>query len=232
MAPPPSIDFSDDLDLPSATSTTPSKAQRTLLLAPPSVAAHPTALSSVTEAYDRSSTDIQMLDRLALGLVSLPEATYDLVLLLTDADGSRLESKRALQRDTIAKIFGALKAGGKLRSQDGQYPTAGAEATEAVLAGLVQTSGVDGVEKPVSTGAHSVPLRLGKKADAGPAATTSINGKRKSIDVSTPAGVGFIDDLDDLDGEDEELIDEDDLLTEEDKARPVMPRKCTTFLSL
>ena len=231
---PPSLDFSDDVGI-SATTTNASKAQRTLLLAPPSVASHPSALTSVLEAHDRTTTDIQMLDRLALGLVSLPAATYDLVLLLTDVDGSRTESQRLFGREAVAKAFEALKAGGKLRSQDGSYPLGGTEFTEAILAGLVITAGADGVEKPVDSGVQSIPLRLGKKA--GQDTTTPTNGKRKGDDLlsAAPVGVGFSDDLDDLDAlddEDAELVDENDLLTEEDKVRPVMPRKSFSKLEI
>lgn len=224
---PPSLDFSDDIGI-FGKGTSASQPQRTLLLAPPSVASHPPALSSALGTYDRSSTDIQMLDRLALGLVSLPPATYDLVLLLTDVDGSRTESQRLFGREAVSKVFEALKAGGKLQSQDASYPIGGTEYTEAILAGLVNLGSGKGAEKSDSTGSQSVPLRLGKKAGA--AATVPINGKRKGEDLppAAPAGVGFVDDLDDLDDlddDDVELIDENDLLTEEDKARPVMPRK-------
>lgn len=226
---PPSIDFGDDIDIPAATNKNMPQTQRTLLLAPPSIASHPSALTAISEAYDRSSTDIQMLDRLALGLVSLPSSTYDLVLLLTDADGSRTESQRTFSREVVAKVLQALKPRGKLRSQDGSYPVNGSEKTEAILAGLVSAAGADGVEKPADTGSQSVPLRFGKKSDSNNAGREAINGKRKSIDQpasAAPAGVGFIDDLDDLeDDDDEELIDENDILTEEDKQRPVMPRE-------
>lgn len=203
-------------------------ASRTLLLAPPSVAGAPAALQQIAEAHDRTTTDIQMLDRLAMGLVSLPQDTYDLVLLLTDVDGSRTESQQILDRNVVSRIVGAMKAGGRLRSQDGTYATQeGPEKTEAILAGLVSQGG-DGMVKPQSSGAVSVPLRFGKKANAGPVTASAVpitngNGKRPSESNGVPAGVGFSDDFVVLD--DDELIDEDDLLTEEDKQRPMMPRK-------
>lgn len=202
---------------------------RTLLLAPPSVAGAPQALQQIAEAYDRSTTDIQMLDRLAMNLVTLPPATYDLVLLLTDVDGTRSESQRILDRDVISKIVQALRPGGRLRSQDKSYATQeGSEKTEAILAGLMH-DGQDGMVKPQSTGAASVPLRLGRKANAGPVTAAIVpavngNGKRTSeVANGVPAGVGFSDDIVMLD--DEELIDEDELLTEEDRQRPMQPRK-------
>ena len=62
MAPAVTIDNTPDFEMP----TTASKSgRRTLLLAPPSVSAHPETLARVAEAYDRNATDIQMLDRLA-----------------------------------------------------------------------------------------------------------------------------------------------------------------------
>ncbi|CRK26502.1 hypothetical protein BN1708_004230, partial [Verticillium longisporum] len=56
------------------------------------VASHPSALAAVLASHPRATTDLQMLDRLSAGLITLPEATYDLILILSDADGSRAES--------------------------------------------------------------------------------------------------------------------------------------------
>ncbi|KAF2140703.1 uncharacterized protein K452DRAFT_230119 [Aplosporella prunicola CBS 121167] len=230
MAPSVTIDNASDFAPSSAHPTKPSG--RTLLLAPPSISAHPEALNRVFEAHDRSVTDIQMLDRLALGLVALPSATYDTVLLLTDADGSRTKSQKLFDRDVIGKVAQALKSGGKLRSQDGNFGVDGAEKTEAILAGLVQ-EGTDGFSKPDQSAEQSVPLRFGKKANAAAngAVPLQLNGKRKSIsqEPAKPSGVGFVDFSDDFGvpmvtgEEDDDLIDEDELLTEEDKTRPMMP---------
>ena len=224
MAPAVTIDNTPDFDMP--TTTAKAGSQRTLLLAPPSVSSHPQALSQVAEAYDRNATDIQMLDRLAMGLVALPAATYDVVLLLTDVDGSRIESSRLLDRIVMEKLVQSMKAGGRLRAQDGSFGTSqSAEQTEAILAGLV-SDGTDGMLKPDSTsGTQTVKLSFGKKkanAAAVPAnAVEEANtAKRKSQDISTgigslaqavngngngvmkstPAGVGFVDSNDDFDG--------------------------------
>lgn len=178
-----------------------------------------------------------MLDRLAAGLVQLPVSTYDVILLLTDADGTTRESHKLLGRDVMVRIADALKPGGYLRSQDGVFGAAsGTEKTEAILAGLVE--GSDGMTKPEDAGSVSIPLKLRKKTNGVTNGTTNgtdavplnLNGKRPSPEPVKPVGVGFVDFSDDFDdpiitGEDDDLIDEDDLLTEEDMARPVIQRK-------
>lgn len=222
---------------------------RTLLLAPPSLSSHEEKLNDVLEAHNRAATDIQMLDRLSLGLVSLPQATYDVILLLTDADGSRKESQSLLGRDILALLVRALKASGKLKSQDGQFGVdEGQERTEAILAGLRYEAG-EGFVKPDYGGQSSVPLNFASKrkgvaqaagglnAGASGSVSLPLSGKRKSQDISgaTPAGVGFVDFSDDLgqaetEDSDDEIIDEDTLLTEEDLKRPVKIRKCIVCL--
>lgn len=214
---------------------------RTLLLAGPSIAARPDVLDKVYEIHDRSSADLQMLDRLAAGLVQLPSSTYDVVLLLTDADGTMRESHKLLGRDVMHKVVDALRVGGTLRSQDGIFgSTGGAEKTEAILAGLVE--GADGMTKPEQE-TVSIPLKLKKKTTTNGTTTANgtvelnVNGKREQAPPVQPLGVGFVDFSDDLDaeiitGEDDDLIDEDDLITEEDMARPIIQRKFSTAMSL
>ncbi|KAI0473134.1 Fe-S cluster assembly protein dre2 [Xylariaceae sp. FL0804] len=231
-----------------ATTTT-----RTLLLAPPSLASHEDKLRTALAAHggDRAATDLQMLDRLSAGLVSLPAATYDLVLVLADADGSRAESARLLGRDAFARIVPALRAGGRVRAQDGSLslsPTAtandppAADAREALLAGLLPDN--DGFVKPRDEDDDgAVPLKLGlgkrnnkKKSAAGPAVASATvrqaDGRGASLDLAPPgakkrpAGVGFVDFSDDFgapgeEDDDDDLIDEDTLLTEEDLSKPV-----------
>jgi hypothetical protein len=195
-------------------------------------------LDQVYEIHDRSSTDLQMLDRIAAGLVNLPASTYDVVLLLADADGTTRESHKLLARDVMNKVVAALKVGGVLKSQGGAFE--GSEKTEAILAGL--TEGPDGMVKPQREEPVSIPLKFGKKKTNGvngTAATVNpdgsvpinLNRKRDQPEPVKPAGVGFVDFSDDLDdivtGEDDDLIDEDDLITEADLARPVIqPAEC------
>ncbi|KAF2279697.1 Fe-S cluster assembly protein DRE2 [Westerdykella ornata] len=220
-------------------------APRTLLLAPPSISAHPEVLDKVYSTHDRSSTDLQMLDRIAAGLVQLPSSTYDVVLLLTDADGTTRESHTLLGRTVMSKVVNSLKPGGFLKSQDGGFGAQQTpEKTEAILAGLLE--GIEGMMKPEQVESVSIPLKLGRKKATNGAVNSptsgtngilngnslNINGKRNSPEPSKPAGVGFVDFSDDLDdpiitGEDDELIDEDDLITEEDRLGAIVqPPEC------
>lgn len=255
MAPAVTIDNESDFAFPSA----PTKnAQRTLLVAPPSVSAHPEALNNIFEAHDRNVTDIQMLDRLAMGLVALPSATYDVVLLLTDVDGSRSESSRLLDRNVMGKLVQALKSGGRFKSQDGSFgSTAGAEQTEAILAGLVSDGG-EGMAKPAEAAAQTVKLSFGKKkanaaavplndVEAANKAAVPQGEKRKLVAAGAPSGVGFVNGVDfsndfDMDYDeddmyipskaelmDDDTIDPDTLLTEEDRQKPINIRE---FLAL
>lgn len=199
--------------------------------------------------HDRKATDFQMLDRLNMGLVSLPEATYDLIMVLSDADNSLRESQSLLGRKVFELLVKALKTGGTLKSQDSQLgATDGPEKNEAILAGLSYEPGKGFVKQDFSQ--VSVPLKLGRRnvnsngngvAKAAGGLTESnngsvslpLNGKRKSVDISSngvPAGVGFDDgalnDLDAVDSDDE-LIDEDTLLDEDDLKGPVkIPTEC------
>ena len=180
-----------------------------------------------------------MLDRLSAGLVTLPDSTYDLVLILTDADGTRKESSGLLGRDAFSKIVQALKAGGKLQAQDGAFghDVGGDEHREGILAGLVADG--SGMAKPDHSASEAMPLKLRRKpkesavSNAGPPVVpvTLANGGPVQTQ-NKPAGVGFVDFSDDFDDpmitgedDDDDLIDEDTLLTEEDMNRSLAIRK-------
>jgi hypothetical protein len=147
-------------------------APRTLLLCPPSLSAHPEALNKIYEIHDRSTADLQMLDRIAAGLVQLPAATYDVVLLLTDADGTTRESHKLLARDVASTVASSLKVGGVLRGQNGILD--GSAKTEAILAGLSESP--DGMVKMEQVESVSIPLKFGKNKTNGAKATNGING--------------------------------------------------------
>lgn len=207
------IDASDvDMAIPSA----PIPQKRTLLLAPPSIATEESNLHALFTTFDRTTTDLQMLDRLSAGVVSLSTNTYDLVLLLTDKDGSRrTEVLHLLNRGVYAALVPAMKPGAKLQTQDNGFGPA--EAMEAVLAGLVQTSA--GFEKPKYDASAAVPLRFGAKKNISQKTTPP-------APAPAPPMMGIIDPTnnDDYDDDDDELINEDALLDDEDLSRPIMPR--------
>ncbi|KAJ4402359.1 electron carrier [Neurospora sp. IMI 360204] len=231
------LDLTSDFDPAITTGGGSSSQPRTLLVAPPSVASHEERISALFTTYPRDTTDLHMLDRLVAGLVTLPTSTYDLILVLTDPDGSRHAEASALlsNRAVWALLVPALKAGGKLRSEDGTLGTTSAtpEAREAVLAGLV--AGPDGFTKPDYAEEEAVPLRFGLKRKNNPNAVNSAVAPIQpaaQVVTAAPAGVGFVtldldDDLD-LDGQDDDdVIDEDTLLTEADLRRPIQqPPEC------
>ena len=155
------IDATDDWDMTPVAPKSNGNAtslQRVLLLAPPSVAAHEEKLRDLFQSYDRSTTDLQMLDRLSAGFVSLPPNTYHSVLLLTDTDGTRrTEALQHLSRAVYSSIVPAMKTGAKLRTQDGYFGAS--ETREAILSGLVETDGA--FEKVDDDECVAVPLKLG-----------------------------------------------------------------------
>ncbi|KAJ4145955.1 hypothetical protein LMH87_004786 [Akanthomyces muscarius] len=243
------IDPNDDavFDTASTTTTTTKPTtgggQRALLLAPPSLASNADALANVLTQYDRSITDLQMLDRLSAGLVKLPSAQYDVILVLSDAAATLTESLGLLDRAVVGAIAESLKPKGQLRAEQAaeNLETATALAKEAVLAGLVG-SGAGGFSKPDygdNDGAVSLKLGFRKKkvataapAPAAPApapavGSTVLNGHHTTnggAKPAVPAGVGF-DFGDDLD--DDDIIDEETLMTEEDLKRPInIPLEC------
>lgn len=214
--------------------------ERLLLLSPPSISSHPDKLNKLLESHSRETTDLQMLDRLAAGLISLPESTYDIIMLLTDADGTRTESSSLLNRQIFQLVARALRPGGKFKSETGTLGDAGtAEHTEAILAGLV-VDDTGALLKPDFGVQESVPLRLGRKKATNQAPPASVDEKAQPVAAaglepkSKPAieGVGFVDFSDDFavplasgDGLDDELIDEEDLLDEDDMGRPIVQRE-------
>ncbi|KAJ5834039.1 Cytokine-induced anti-apoptosis inhibitor 1 [Penicillium robsamsonii] len=200
-------------------SSKPVQVKRTLLLAPPSIATQEDKLRGLFSTFDRSTTDLQMLDRLSSRVVSLPASTYDLVLILTDTDGARRsEALQLLTRDVYATLVPAMKAGAKLQTQDSALNAS--EAMEAILAGLVQSD--NGFEKPNFDPSAAVPLKFGlkkKNKASAPTAPTAV----PSIPTGFAAPMGIDAPTNHDRDDDDELINEDTLLSEEDLTRPIMP---------
>ncbi|QIW96869.1 hypothetical protein AMS68_002387 [Peltaster fructicola] len=247
MAPSVLLDTSSDFDFNAVHSKSPNASKRTLIIAPPSVSAHPETLNGVLEAHDRSSTDIQMLDRLAMGLVSLPAATYDVVMLLTDVDGSAAEVDQLLDRTTMDKIFQSLDNNGRLVSRNGRME--GTLKTEAVLAGMQDGGNGTMLKQSSGNAAQTVQLSFGKRKKADAAAVpanpveATIVGKRKaeeSVVQLAPNGVGFVDTNDDYEDDEMEMeipsneelmqadsVDPDTFLSASDLEKPIIvPENC------
>lgn len=202
------IDTSDDMDFNMTSSS-----DRTLLLAPPSIAAHEEKLHAVFATHDRSSTDLQMLDRLAAGLIKLPAQTYNQILILTDATDAPV-ALQLLDRRVFAALVPAMKVGATLRAQEGDM-FGQAQVKEAVLAGLVQKNG--GFEKVMEEEEEvAIPIKFGakKKTNGAVNGDGSVSLKKKTVTI----------DLDDV-GDDDEIIDEDTLLTDADLKRPIVQRE-------
>lgn len=223
-------------------STNQSTSRKTLLLSPPSLSSHPDKLNAAFLSCDQNVTDLQMLDRLELGLVSLPSSSYDYVLILADADSTFSENLRILGRETFAKIVQSLKPGGQLRSQAGMHGSFDSlYHTEAILAGLISDK-EGGFRKPNSV-QQAVPLQSGKKKkgqhnqqDVTPSSSSLNDGPSivQPGQSKKPVGVGFVDFSDDFGLEsassnstysDDGLIDEDALLGDDDLGRPIVQRK-------
>ncbi|KAL4905520.1 Fe-S cluster assembly protein dre2 [Aspergillus multicolor] len=206
-----SIDTTPDFDISPAPLKSADSGKRTLLLAPPSIATQEDKLRTLFTTYDRNTTDLQMLDRVSAGFVSLPATTYDLVLILTDSDGTRRsEALQLLKREVYAAVIPAMKGGARLQTEDNFFGEA--EEREAVLAGLVKKD--NGFEKMNVGNGAAVPLRLGRKKK-----TPAASAPAPAPAVQPPPIIS----PDDYDLNDDELIDEDTLLSADDLKRPIVP---------
>ena len=168
--------------------------KRTLLLTPPSISAEEETIRDLFATFGRSNTDLQMLDRINDGLVTLSQETYDLVVVLKSIH----HGPQLLSQNIFAIVVPAMKIGGRLVAQEGS-DLCEAETREAILAGLMQKDG--GFEKVQPT--EAVPLRFGPK---------------KVLQIDDIDWNNFGDDEDDL-------IDENTLLSEQDLAKPYQQSK-------
>lgn len=215
---------------------------RTLLLATPSLASDEAALRAAMAGHDRAVSDLHMLDRLSAGLVNLPADAYDLVLLLGGGGGGSEPADAFLDRALLTMVHDALRAGGRIEAQGGAGIGPALD-KEFVLAGLVRSGA--GFAKPDYGAETVVPLKLRRKkklqvavdSDDAVPQLVAAEEQRKAQEAAAaaaaaqeqakkvPAGVGFVT-LDDLDADDDDdLIDEDTLLTAQDLKRPLNIRK-------
>ncbi|EPS44015.1 hypothetical protein H072_1983 [Dactylellina haptotyla CBS 200.50] len=243
MAPPPpaAIDFSSDF-APAVGSPSKSPA-KTLLLCPPAVAANPEVLQAALATHPRSSTDVQMLDRITMGLVNLPADTYATVILLSDPSSTK--SQLDIDTKALQKVTASMAPGSRWIAQNDEA-LKHINRLNVVLAGLVVSEEAEGAisfTKPDYGKAAAVPLRLGKRKNktsediVTPGDTIQISSnesasageKAKGIKVYN---VGYVDLGDDLDADfgeddDDDLIDENTLLGDSDLAMPVQqPPEC------
>lgn len=159
-----------------------------------------------------------MLDRLELNLVSLPEKTYNSVLLLSSSSPS---STPDLNPAILDKVFASMVPGGKWRSRDNLL--GGCEKLMLVMAGFLveEEDGSSVLVKPDVT--NSVSLRPRKKGDSsGVAVPRKAESVFAALIMAAPVltapvlktqinGVGFVDYGDDA-SSDEEFVDPDSLV--------------------
>lgn len=174
-------------------------------------------------AYGCYGAELQMIDRLARGLVSLPESAYDTIFLLAGADDAFSEATQLLDRGTLLVVHQALRPGAKLQFQKGkstQEPTP-AFRSGAILAGFVFGDNGEFI-KPDSMTQKAVPLKFRAKTIKSTEIHFPVDGinrvtPRNMKDVSTDISI-------DINGHDDELIDEDTLLDNDDMERPIIQR--------
>jgi hypothetical protein len=224
-------------------------AKQTLLLSPPSLSSQPGKLNETLQSYNRNATDLQMLDRLALGLASLPDSTYSSIVILAGGDNSFSESLKLINRQTFNQIIKSLRRGGYIYGQDAVSGVA-FDHNEAILAGLINVDNGKYV-KPDIEEIQAVPLRLGRKhnhAGAPPSLEESaaehpfplgvFEGKTPSGDDRVtvagsqkfPENIVSAATMDNNEVSDDELINEDNLLDDSELSAPIIQRKCSSFM--
>ncbi|KAI5818375.1 cytokine-induced anti-apoptosis inhibitor 1, Fe-S biogenesis-domain-containing protein [Pyronema omphalodes] len=192
---------------------------RTLILCPPSISSTPEVLETALSSNNipRENADIHMLDRLSLGLVSLPDNLYNTVLLLTS---------EPVEAALLPKILASMTPGGSWRN-------AGADKLALLTAGfLVEDTAEGTTAKRPEFVEKSVKLNFRKK-EGGAAASTVVKpvvarpavvAPVKKVEVGAQVGFDLGDDLED---DDDELVDEDELMRDESLATPVqIPAEC------
>ncbi|KAM5469854.1 electron carrier [Microsporum audouinii] len=202
---------------------------RVLLLSPPSLSSNPDKLAELLNQYDKNTRDLQMIDRLAAGLVSLPESTYNLVLLLTDIDGTSTESERLVGRDVLQQIARTLQPGGIMKYHDGLSAMIKEPArTEAILSGLIVNDKGELVKPVFEEQSVLLPFSINRSQKSRKG--ININKSDQQPAILQKNIVTFTNNTNDIfngpEGDDE-LIDEDELINEDELERPIIqPPEC------
>ncbi|EEQ28525.1 electron carrier [Microsporum canis] len=203
---------------------------RVLLLSPPSLSSNPDKLAELLNQYDKNTRDLQMIDRLAAGLVSLPESTYNLVLLLTDIDGTSTESERLVGRDVLQQIARTLQPGGIMKYHDGLSAMIKEPArTEAILSGLIANDKGELVKPVFEEQSVLLPFSINRSQKS--IKGININKSDQQPAILQKNIVTLTNNTNDifngLEGDDDELIDEDELINEDELERPIIqPPEC------
>lgn len=208
------MDMSDDL-VPSALPETTHETQaapafRNLLISPPSLASDEARLTSILQSFPQR-LDLQMLDRLALDIVKLPQDHYDNIILAASAAASGDDETTTLTQlgALLPRLLTALKPGRSVHIPAGPQGTLKGD---AIIAGFAVNAGSDGMiltrpEHDTRT-PTALPLRSKRKNNSEKAARL-----RAALASSSPAA----------------KIDEASLLTDADRLAPVVvvPPECT-----
>lgn len=207
---------------------------RVLLLSPPSLSSNPDKLAELLNQYDKNTRDLQMIDRLAAGLVSLPESTYNLVLLLTDIDGTSTESERLVGRDVLQQIARTLQPGGIMKYHDGLSAMIKEPArTEAILSGLIANDKGELVKPVFEEQSVLLPFSINRSQKS--IKGININKSDQQPAILQKNIVTLTNNTNDifngLEGDDDELIDEDELINEDELERPIIQRRIPSPLN-
>jgi hypothetical protein len=222
MSPPPPPPSAVRIPDVSISDFNPTPAKRTLILCPPTVSSNPEVLQNALATVNRDSTDVQMLDRLALNLATLPDGIYSTVLLLSDPSTN---APTNLEKSLLEKVLAAMAPGGRWRSQgDKEWA---ADRLKFLTTGFLVEESAEGegvvVVKPDFGGQKSMTLNLRKRQGGAVSVVKPVVAPKPTPKPVTGNGVGFVDFGDDLE-EDDELIDEDELMADENLATPVQIR--------
>ncbi|CAZ85502.1 unnamed protein product [Tuber melanosporum] len=217
------LDTTSDLEL----ATTINTNSKTLILCPPAVSSRPDLLEKSLSTFDKSSTDVQMLDRLSLKVVNLPISAYSSVLILTDPSSTAVSQE--LEPYVLQIIFNSMLPKATLRSQEEAF--ARGNSLQFLVAGFMVEKDVDGsiiLIRPEFTGNASVPLKVRRKQrtdDLNEFNTTKTEPVAATTEAPVIKGVGFVLNDDDLE-DDDDLIDEDTLLETGDLGTLIQPAEC------